>query len=509
MTKPKSVIVIGAGIGGIATAILLAKQGVAVTIYDNHDKPGGRAGLLEYGGFKFDTGPSWFLMPEVFRHYFELIGEDMDALLALQRLNPAYKVFFESGVEPITIYGDEAKDTATFEQIEPGAGKALTRYLDRAERTYKIATQSFLYTNFTPSAFLNSTVLKHGPRMGVFALRSVSKYIAGFVRSPELQQILAYPMVFLGTSPYQAPALYHLMSFMDFRQGVFYPQGGMYKIIEVLHGLAVKHSVQFVMNSEVTEITYSGNMATGIVLKDGSTDEADVVIANGDLHHTETALLSEEAQTYPESYWQRRSPSPGAILLYLGIEGSLPELEHHNLIFTKDWRKNFSDIFEKQAMPSPASMYVCKPSATDPTVAPKGYENVFILVPVPAHKSMKPEIAAQYADQYLQQLADMAGITNLQQRIVYKKVVSPADFNRDLFAWHGSALGLSHTLNQSAWWRPRNKSKKLDNLYYVGGNTIPGIGLPMCLIGAELVYKHLAGDTSNAPLISLPPLEQA
>ncbi|MBP9738341.1 phytoene desaturase [Candidatus Saccharibacteria bacterium] len=498
-------VIIGGGIGGLATATILAKAGVEVSLYEKNDRVGGRAGILEVDGFTFDTGPSWFLMPEVFEHFFSLIGEDMHSVLDLKKLEPAYKVIFEEDIHsPLIITGDEAKDTQTFDAIEPGSGSALTTYIDRSEETYKLATETFLYTNFRGYVpFMKPNIIKRLPRMAAMGLRTINSYVSSYVQDEKLKKILQYPMVFLGTSPYSAPALYQLMSYLDFRQGVFYPQGGMYTIIDAIAKKASKLGVEIHSSSPVKQILTSNSKATGIQLEDGTTVQADIIISNADLHFTETKLLPKEVQTYPEKYWGKKTASPGAILFYLGVKGAVPELKHHTLLFTKDWKHNFDSIFKTKQYPHPASIYICRASATDKTVAPKGHENIFILVPVPADETISKEDTAEHAERYLDQIIDMTGIKNLRERIVYKKVVGPADFADDLNAWHGSALGLAHPLLQSALWRPQNKSKKLRNLYYVGGNTIPGIGLPMCLISSELIYKHLTNDNSAGPIESI------
>jgi phytoene desaturase len=252
----------------------------------------------------------------------------------------------------------------------------------------------------------------------------------------------------------------------------------------------------------VTSIVVSNGQATSITLADGTEVSGDAVISNADLHFTETVLLASEHQTYPESYWKKRQNGPSALLMYLGVKGKLPQLEHHNLYFTDDWRGNFNAIFKDKSWPDPASMYICKPSATDASVAPKGHENIFVLVPLPA-RDMTAGETEELTARYFDQLKHITGIPDLEQRIVYKHVYTPADFAADYNSWQGSALGLSHTLRQSALLRPRNRSRKVKNLYYVGGNTIPGIGLPMCLIGAELVYKHLTHNTGSKPLEQL------
>jgi 1-hydroxy-2-isopentenylcarotenoid 3,4-desaturase len=506
---PETAVVVGAGIGGLATAILLARSGVKVTVCEKLDKPGGRMGWIEADGFAFDTGPSWFLMPDVFEHFFASIGENMHELLDLRRLDPGYKVFFESGLGPLAIHGDQNKDAQTFATIEPGADKQLQRYLVQAEKTYKAATNSFLYTNFDNyAAFLKPRVLASVPRIGFAALQSIDNYVSRFISTPELKQLLEYHMVFLGMSPYNAPSLFRLMGYMDFCQGVFYPQGGMYKIIEVMLKLADKYGVTVHTNTAVEQIVMDGGMATGVRLEGGEIIMADTVVSNTDVYNTETKLLALEARSYSDRYFTKLTPSPSALLMYLGVKGKLPQLTHHNLFFTTDWRKNFDEIIEQKIWPNPASMYVCKPSETDPDVAPRGCENVFVLVPVPAGiNNMDDAELSKHADIYLQQISNYAKIPDLKERIVYKKLFGPNDFVKTYNSWEGSMLGPAHTLKQSALWRTPNKSKKVKNLYYVGATTSPGIGMPMCLISAELVYKRLTGDTSITALPT--PIEAA
>ena len=244
-------------------------------------------------------------------------------------------------------------------------------------------------------------------------------------------------------------------------------------------------------------------------LKDGTRIAADLVVSTADLHHTETTLLPPELQTYPEKWWAKRTPSPGALLLLLGVEGELPQLAHHTLLFAEDWRSNFEDIFEEPTrIPDPASLYICRPSATDSDVAPAGHENLFVLVPIPAdpqigHGGVAGDGDAAVetaADRVIQQISEWCGIPDLAERIVVRRTISPGDFATDLHSWRGNALGLAHTLGQSAMFRPRNASKKVSGLSYAGGSALPGIGLPMCLISAELVLKRLRGDRSPGPL---------
>ena len=494
------VVIIGAGIGGLATANLLAKAGYRVSMYEKNSQPGGRAGTMTIDGFTFDTGPSWYLMPEVFEHYFSLLEKSVDQELDLIKLTPAYKVFFEKH-SPVTITGDERKDSETFESIEHGAGVRLTDYIAKGDDIYKLSLKHFLYTNFSSIRdFTKHDVMRRGLTMTKLALTPIDPYVRKFVTDIRLRQILEYPMVFLGSSPYSAPALYSLMSALDFREGVFYPQGGLYTIIERIVAIGDELGVSYHYDSPVKQITTRAGVASGIMLADGTHVDAGIVISNADLHFTETQLLQAKDRSYPARYWDKREAGPSALLMYLGVKGTLPELEHHNLFFVDDWKQNFDNIFNDKKLPFPASMYVCKPSQTDASVAPKGSENVFVLVPLPAGVSLNDSGVETVADKYLALVEEKFNIPDLRSRLVVKKFFGPDDFTDTFNAWQGTALGPSHILRQSAIFRTPNKSKKVRNLYYVGGSTTPGIGLPMCLIGAELVYKRLAGDKRGGPI---------
>jgi len=496
----RKVIIIGGGIGGLATANLFQKAGDEVHIYEKNDQLGGRAGWKVINGFSFDTGPSWYLMPGVFEHYFDLFNLSVTKELALQKLSPAYKVFFESH-NPLVITGDPGTDSQTFESEEPGAGKALDRYVKEGNEIYQLALKHFLYTNFdNPRDLLKKEIISQGPRFLKLLTTSIHSRVASFVGSRTLQQILEYPMVFLGSSPFSAPAMYSLMSALDFKEGVFYPKNGIYSIITLLEKVGRSLGVQYHLNSDVSSITHLNGNASGITLSDGTRIDADIVISNADLHFTETQLLDESVQSYPAAYWQKKESGISALLLYLGVKGDLPQLQHHNLFFVDDWEKNFEDIYDKKTIPASASLYVCKPSATDPKVAPKGYENVFVLVPLPTGATLSADETSTLAAKFIQQLAISIDQPDLHDRIVTQDIFGPDDFESRFNAWEGTALGVSHLLKQSAFWRTPNKSKKLRNLYYVGGNTVPGVGLPMCLISAELVYKRVMNIKRSGPL---------
>lgn len=518
---PRRVVVIGGGIAGLATAALLASRGHSVDLFEKNDDLGGRVGSFERDGFRFDTGASWYLMPEVFDHFFSLLGTSSAAELDLTVLDPSYRVFFEDHPEPVDIRPDRAHNRALFESLEPGAGERFDAYLRSAEDTYDIALRRFLYNNFdSPSTFMHADVVRRTPALSRLLTRSLGSHVAASFSDNRLRQVLGYPAVFLGSSPSRAPSLYHLMSRLDLGDQVLYPQGGFTRLIEVITALAEKHGARLHTGTPVTQILTSEgarrgrSQVRGVVHttnggRDRHTIEADVVVGAADLHHMETALLPRSLQTHPEQAWKRRSPGPGAVLAMLGVEGRLPQLAHHSLFFTSDWDRNFEDIFGRDArVPTPASIYVCKPSESDPTVAPEGSENLFILVPVPADVEIGrggddgqgSEMVERTTDAAIDQVATWAGAPDLRDRIRVRHTVGPDDFARTYNAWRGGALGLEHTLRQSAFFRPGNVSSKVDGLLYAGASTVPGVGLPMCLISAELVLKRLTGDRSSLPV---------
>ena len=505
-------VVIGGGIAGLASAALLAREGHDVTLVEKRDQLGGRAGSWESDGFRFDTGPSWYLMPEVFDHFFKLMGTSAAEQLDLVQLDPGYRVITQGVDEWTDVAASREENIALFESIEEGAGRQLELYLDSALDTYEMAKRRFLYTSFQSfTPLLTADVLRRTPKLVGLLLQNLDSYVAKRFTDLRLRQVLGYPAVFLGSSPFDTPSMYHLMSHLDLADGVLYPMGGFTTLIDRIHHVAVEHGVLVRTGSPVARILVDEQTRTarGVELEGGEMIEADVVVSAADLHHTETRLLPERFQTYPESYWKPRNPGPSALLMYLGVEGELPNLEHHTLLFAADWRENFEAIFGANArMPEPASLYICKPSGVDPSVAPEGHENVFVLVPAPADlKFGRGDVDGDgdtaleaYADRIIAQIALWTKTPDLAERIVLRRTYGPGDFADDLNAWRGSMLGPAHTLQQSAFFRSGNVSKKVGGLFYAGASTIPGIGLPMCLISAEVLIKRMRGDTSTGPL---------
>lgn len=545
--RTEKAIIIGSGIGGLGSACLLAKAGWDVTVLEKNDQLGGRAGqfsVTHKGGrwvevpeaasadevqggrenskraaqnsaasagrtdnaairsnstFRFDTGPSWYLMPDVFEHFFELLGEGVNKQLKLKKLAPSYRVFYKDTYLKADIYSDLEQDLKTIEQLEAGAGAQLQHYLDQAAYQYGVAKNRFMYKNYDSLRdFLTPEMLREGRKLKV--LKSMDKHVSKYFKSEVMQKLVQYPLVFLGSSPYNTPAMYNIMSHIDFNMGVYYPMGGIYEIVKALERIGKKHKVTFRCNAPVSKIIVKNSKATGVLLEDGSTIEADIVISNADIHHTETKLLEPGYRTKSERYWKSRTMAPSALIMYLGVRGKIPELTHHNLLFSKDWQRNFREIFDRPRWPKDPSLYICKPSETDRAVAPKNHENVFVLVPIAAGLRYDDKLLEHYADKTLETIEKHMHVKDLRERIVYKKLFSVKDFESQYNSYKGSALGLAHTLRQTALGRPNNISKKVKDLYYVGAGTNPGIGMPICLISAELMYKRLIGSNASGAL---------
>ncbi|WP_203135650.1 phytoene desaturase family protein [Microbacterium sp. JZ31] len=511
MTARQRVVVIGGGISGLATAALVAREGAEVTLVEARDELGGRAGRWSADGFSFDTGPSWYLMPEVFDHFFRLLGTSSAEQLDLVPLDPAYRVYFEGEQDAFDLPATGARDALV--SLDPAAADRIDAYLASAAETYELATSRFLYSTFASlRPFLGRDTLARLPLLSRLLAEPLDRFIRRHSEDRRVQQVLGYPAVFLGTSPAAAPSMYHLMSHLDIGQGVLYPRGGFGAVIDAIARLAEKEGAHLRTGTRARGITVEGRTVTGVEVEtgDGGIEHvpADVVVSSADLHETERRLLEPAYRTRSDAWWASRNPGPGAVLALLGVRGALPELAHHTLFFTREWEEGFDAIYgANPRIPDPASIYVCRPSATD-DVAPEGHENLFVLIPVPADPAIgdggrdgtgSPAVE-RAVDAAIEQIAGWAGIPDLAERIVVRRSIGPADFERDFGAWRGGALGPAHTLRQSAVMRGTNASPRVRGLLYAGATTIPGIGLPMCLISAELVVKRLRGDRSAGPL---------
>ncbi len=549
----KHAIIIGSGFGALGSACILGKAGWKVTVLEKNESVGGRATVFKvklneiigadapqgagekrrksydsYDArvsepatqqsaartastsgsarsqassteeFVFDRGPSWYLMPDVFEHFFSLFDEDINKILDLKKLSPSYQIFYKDLDQKVSIYSDLKKDIPTLEAIEKGSGAQLEKYLDQAGYQYEVAKDRFMYKNYdSVRDFMTREVATEGRKLSVF--KNMDKYVRKYFKTEQLQKIMQYPLVFLGSSPYNTPAIYNIMSHIDFNMGVFYPQGGIYKITEALVDVAKKYDVSFKTNSDVQKILVENGKAVGVKVN-GKELKGDIVISNADIHHTEQKLLEPEQREHSEKYWQKRTMAPSALIMYLGVDKQYDSLTHHNLLFSRDWQKNFAEIFDMPQWPDDPSLYICAPSKTDPSVAPKGMENLFVLVPIASGLDYTEKKLEQYANKILATMEKEMDLPDLRKHIVYQKNFSVKDFTQRYNSYQGTALGLAHTLRQTAIFRPNNISKKVSDLYYVGAGTNPGIGMPVTLISAELLYKRIIGDKTSGPL---------
>ena len=492
------VIVIGAGAGGLSTAILLAKKGYDVTVVEKNASFGGRGDVFSAKGFQFDMGPSWYLMPDIFEHFFSLVGENISDYLDLKRLDPSYKIWFEEHPKPVEMTSDLERDSKIFESFEPGVMKRINIYLKEAAAKYNISKQTFIYKPFNSVFdFIDKRTIFLWTKFSVIS--SFHKHIASFVKHPLLRKILQYPLVFLGTSPYKAPAVYSLMNHIDFEMGVFYPMGGMTKVFKAFYDIAKKNGVKFIFNTPVNKILVENKKAIGVSTTKGK-HMADIVVSNADYQFTEMQFLDKKYRQFSEKYWSSRTMAPSGFILYLGIKKQFKELVHHNLFFAKQWKESFEAIFKGQKLPQSPSYYICAPSKTDPSVAPKGCENLFVLVPTATNLTLDEKTIKNYRDKIIKHITVTMKTKGLEENIVFERIFTGHDFSSIYNAYKGTALGLAQNLTQTAVFRPKTKSVKLNNLYFTGANTNPGIGVPMCLISSQIVYKRIHGITHGRPL---------
>ncbi len=499
--KDKTVIIIGGGIGGLAAANIFAKAGHNVTVLEKNITLGGRTNVFTEKGFTFDMGPSWYLMPDVFEHYYSLIGEDINKHLDLIKLNPSYRTFFENNKQ-IDISPDVSKTKELFESLEPGAGDKFESYIKQSSFQYNVAYQNFLFKNYDSVLdFFNLRVIRNGLKMNLFS--NMNSYVDKFFQNSVIHKVLEYTLVFLGASPYNAPAIYALMSHVDFVQGVFYPKGGLYEIIKSLKKISENNNVILKTGEEALEIICDAGKAIGVkTIKD--TYYADIIISNADIAHTELSLIKDEKlRMYSQKYWDNIVMAPSGFILYMGLNKEIPGLLHHNLYFVDDWKKNFDDIFENPKPPVNPCFYVCCPTKTDKTIAPPGKDSLFVLVPFPANVFMTEKEKEDYKEHILDLMALKMNLKSLRSDIEYLRTYDSKDFKDDYNSFQGTALGFAHTLMQSASFRPKNIHSKIKNLYFVGAGTTPGVGLPMCLISAELVYKRVYNIKGDGPLSNL------
>ena len=488
----KKAIIIGCGFAGLSAACFLAKAGYRVTVLEKNEQPGGRARQLKIDGFTFDMGPSWYWMPDVFERFFQQFNKNVTDYYELKRLDPSYRVYWQNETTDIPADYTALKDL--FEKLEPGSSKKLDLFLNEAAYKYKTGVQKLVYKpGLSITEFLDADLLKGIFKLDVFT--SVKKHIGKYFKHPHIQQLLEFPVLFLGALAEKTPALYSLMNYADIKGGTWFPKGGMYAIVDAMYKLALELGVAFQFNKNVTGIEVENKLATKVACDniDGSTSTytADVIIANADYHHVEHILLPSQFKNYSEDYWDKRTMAPSALLYYVGLNKKLKNVCHHSLFFDTSFKEHAEEIYVTKQWPAAPLFYVSATSVTDESAAPKGCENLFFLIPVAAGLADDTEaLREHYFEKILSRFEEKIN-EPVKENIIVKRSYAVSDFINDYNAYKGNAYGLANTLLQTALLKPSLKNKKVKNLFYTGQLTVPGPGVPPALISGEVVAKQV------------------
>ncbi|MGF2413331.1 phytoene desaturase family protein [Ferruginibacter sp.] len=491
----KKAVVIGSGFAGLSAACFLAKAGYDVTVLEKQHTAGGRARQLKEQGFVFDMGPSWYWMPEVFERFFNCFGKKVSDYYELQRLDPSYRIYWPDGEMDIPASYEGLKKL--FETIEPGSAAQLDKFMAEAKYKYNVGINKLVHKpGQSVTEFLDWEVIKGVFKLDVFA--NMKKHVGKYFKHPKLQEMMEFPVLFLGALPQNTPALYSLMNYADVKLGTWYPKGGMYKIVEGMFSLAKELGVKFCFNCSVTSIDIINKEAKSVTAQTTNNEQpatsnfaADVVIGGADYHFIETKLLPEDCRTYTEEYWNKRVMAPSCLLYYVGLNKKLSNVLHHSLFFDTDFAVHGKEIYTEPVWPSDPLFYVCATSVTDNTQAPEGHENLFFLIPVAAGLQGDTEqLRDSYFENIIKRFEDRTRQT-IKENIVYKKSYSVSNFVNDYNSFKGNAYGLANTLMQTAVLKPSCKSKKVSNLFYTGQLTVPGPGVPPSLISGEVVVKEV------------------
>ncbi len=495
----KRIAIVGAGLAGLSAAALLAKKGFDVTVFEKNATPGGRANrLVTPEGFTFDTGPTLLLMLSSLKKLFKKLDRDLNDYMQLKLLEPSYRVFYSDGTEfnsstNIALMTKEIREKLQNEkEIE-----SYLRFFSYLSRLYRLTIPHFVDRNYRRlSDFINPKSLYYLATLKM--LGSLYRKVSSYFEDERLRMLFSFQTMYLGISPFEAPSVYGVVTYMESGEGIYFPVGGMYKIVESLERVAKEYGVNFRYNSEITKIEKEGGRAASLTINNSTTEKFDVYLVNADLPYAYETLLGEtpKKNVVPQNGDLKTSSS--AYMMYLGVDKQYTHLLHHNVVFSADYKRNLDDIFERQVLPDDPAFYVCIPNRSDPSLAPEGSDAIYVLVPVP-HRTPNVDWERDepaFRETVLKRMSERLGMTDIKDHIVYQKTFTPDDWASQYNLWKGSAFGLSHSFFQSAYFRPQNKSKTLENVYFAGASTVPGNGIPMVIISGSLAAARIEEDMS-------------
>ncbi|PWN72123.1 phytoene desaturase [Chryseobacterium phosphatilyticum] len=479
----KRIAVIGSGFSGLSAAAYAAKSGNEVHVFEKHDQPGGRARQFRTEqGYVFDMGPSWYWMPDIIEGFFSDFDYKVSDFFKLVSLDPQFEMVFSEEKISVPEKNDEIREL--FEKTEKGAGKKYDTFMQSAQFKYEVGMKDFVTKpcyNWLEFASLKIA----GSALKLDLLSNFRKYVSGYFSDPKLRSLMEFPVIFLGASPQNIPALYSLMNYGGYVLGTQYPMGGFYQLVLGMKDVAEKQGVTFHFNHEVKKINTENGKVVSITANDKDY-EFDAVIASSDYYHTET-LISKSLRNYNDAYWKTRTFAPSCLIYYLGIKGKISHLKHHTLFFENNLDDHIDCIYKNKKWPAKPLFYACCPSKTDPDIAPEGCENLFLLLPLTPGIHDEEVVREKYLKEMLERIEKHTGETDLISRIEYKRSYCVSDFISDYNAYQGNAYGLSNTLSQTAVLKPKIRNKKISNLFYTGQLTVPGPGVPPSVISGKIV----------------------
>lgn len=483
----KKIAIIGSGFSGLSAAAYLAQAGNEVHVFEKHGQAGGRARQFSTTeGYVFDMGPSWYWMPDIMENFFADFGYKTSDFLQLISLNPQFEMIFSDEKMNVPESIEELK--TLFEKTEKGAGRQLEKFMQSAKFKYEVGMQDFVKKpchNWLE--FVSPKIAKSALKLDL--LSNFRSYVAKYFKNEKLRTLMEFPVIFLGASPKNIPALYSMMNYGGYALGTHYPMGGFYQLVLAMKSVAEKQGATFHFNATVEKILSANKKATSLLIN-GEEIHFDYIVASSDYYHTET-LLDENLRNYKEDYWQKKTFAPSSLIFYLGINEKIPNLKHHTLFFENNLDEHIDCIYGERKWPEKPLFYVCCPSKTDKNVAPEGKENLFLLMPLAIGINDEENIREKYLGEILARIEKHTGISDLASKIEYKKSYCVRDFISDYNAYGGNAYGLANTLSQTAVLKPKIRNKKLKNLFYTGQLTVPGPGVPPSIISGKIVANEI------------------